>query len=192
MTSSVCLEAKQWLRSKRIFASLSTQNFSKSPESPQLLISARHFIGLKNYIYFFSFSFNFFFIFIYLFIYFTILYWFCHTFTWIRHGCTCVPHPELPSHLKKLHIFIYIRNTHTLLYTHKWGKMNHWCNQKILSYLCVTDLISWLLVMNETDNHVQIMGQVLHWWLRWLKWSSLLCQNLVLWWMLTWQPVYQT
>ena len=35
----------------------------------------------------------------YLFIYFTILYWFCHTFTWICRGCTCVPHPETPSHL---------------------------------------------------------------------------------------------
>ena len=32
-------------------------------------------------------------------IYFTILYWFCHTSTWIRHGYTCVPHPEPPSHL---------------------------------------------------------------------------------------------
>ena len=31
--------------------------------------------------------------------YFTILYWFCHTSTCIHHGCTCVPHPELPSHL---------------------------------------------------------------------------------------------
>ena len=31
--------------------------------------------------------------------YFTILYWFCHTLTWIRHGCTCFPHPEPPSHL---------------------------------------------------------------------------------------------
>ena len=29
--------------------------------------------------------------FIYLFFYFTILYWFCHTSTCIRHGCTCVP-----------------------------------------------------------------------------------------------------
>ena len=29
--------------------------------------------------------------------YFTILYWFCHTSTWIRHGCTRVPHPESPS-----------------------------------------------------------------------------------------------
>ena len=31
--------------------------------------------------------------------YFTILYWFCHTSTCIRHGCTRVPHPEHPSHL---------------------------------------------------------------------------------------------
>ena len=30
---------------------------------------------------------------------FTILYWFCHTLTWIHHGCTRVPHPEPPSHL---------------------------------------------------------------------------------------------
>ena len=29
--------------------------------------------------------------------YFTILYWFCHTSTWICHGYTHVPHPELPS-----------------------------------------------------------------------------------------------
>ena len=38
---------------------------------------------------------------IYLFI-FTILYWFCHTLTWIHHGCTRVPHPEPPSHLNNL------------------------------------------------------------------------------------------
>ena len=31
--------------------------------------------------------------------YFTILYWFCHTLTWIHHGCTGVPNPEPPSHL---------------------------------------------------------------------------------------------
>ena len=31
--------------------------------------------------------------------YFTILYWSCHTLTWILHGCTCVSHPEPPSHL---------------------------------------------------------------------------------------------
>ena len=33
------------------------------------------------------------------FFYFTIFYWFCKTSTWILHGCTCVPHPALPSHL---------------------------------------------------------------------------------------------
>ena len=42
-------------------------------------------IFLKNFIY----------LFIYLF-YFTILYWFCHTSTWIHHGCTCVPNPGPP------------------------------------------------------------------------------------------------
>ena len=31
--------------------------------------------------------------------YFTILYWFCHTLTWIRHRCTRVPNPDPPSHL---------------------------------------------------------------------------------------------
>ena len=29
--------------------------------------------------------------------YFTVLYWFCQTSTWICHGYTCVPHPEPPS-----------------------------------------------------------------------------------------------
>ena len=27
------------------------------------------------------------------------MYWFCHTSTWIHHGCTRVPNPEPPSHL---------------------------------------------------------------------------------------------
>ena len=30
--------------------------------------------------------------------YFTVLYWFCHTSTWIHHRRTRVPHPEPPSH----------------------------------------------------------------------------------------------
>ena len=38
-----------------------------------------------------------FYLFIY-FVYFTILYWFCHTLTWIHHRCTWVPNPEPPSH----------------------------------------------------------------------------------------------
>ena len=40
-----------------------------------------------------------FFIIIIIIFYFTILYWFCHTSTCIRHGYTRVPHPEAPSHV---------------------------------------------------------------------------------------------
>ena len=40
-----------------------------------------------------------FFIFIFTLFYFTILYWFCHTLTWIHHGCTWVPKHEPPSPL---------------------------------------------------------------------------------------------
>ena len=42
---------------------------------------------------------NYFSIFIFTLFYFAILYWFCHTLTWIHHGCTWVPNPEPPSHL---------------------------------------------------------------------------------------------
>ena len=31
--------------------------------------------------------------------YFKILYWFCHTLTWIHHRCSWVPNPEPPFHL---------------------------------------------------------------------------------------------
>ena len=41
----------------------------------------------------------FFFIFIFTLCYFAVLYWFCHTSTWIHHGCTWVPKNEPPSHL---------------------------------------------------------------------------------------------
>ena len=38
-------------------------------------------------------------IFIFTLFYFTILYWFCHTLTWIHHGCTWVPNPKPSSYL---------------------------------------------------------------------------------------------
>ena len=40
----------------------------------------------KSYDFFFNFTL----------FYFTILYWFCRTSTWIHHGCTRVPNPEPP------------------------------------------------------------------------------------------------
>ena len=46
------------------------------------------------FLYFFFFLYFLIFFPFFVFFYFTILYWFCHTSTWIRHGCTRVPHPE--------------------------------------------------------------------------------------------------
>ena len=43
--------------------------------------------------------FFFFLSFIFTLFYFTILYLFCHTLTWIHHGCIQAPNPESPSHL---------------------------------------------------------------------------------------------
>ena len=48
---------------------------------------------------FFFFNNRFFLIYIFTLFYFTILYWFCHTLTWIHHGRTWVPNHETPSHL---------------------------------------------------------------------------------------------
>ena len=51
-----------------------------------------------TFLFFWIFAFAFLSLFFFFF-YFTILYWFCHTSTWIRHGYTRVPHPEIPSHI---------------------------------------------------------------------------------------------
>ena len=55
---------------------------------------------LRVHMFFFSFKK----IFIFTLFYFTILYWFCHTLTWIHHGCSCVPKHEPPSHLPPYNI----------------------------------------------------------------------------------------
>ena len=74
---------------------------------PTWIIQDKHFsqnsffcmcVCPQSFIYLFL-KFYLFIIIIIFFFYFTILYWFCHTSTYIRHGCTCVPHPEPPSHL---------------------------------------------------------------------------------------------
>ena len=52
----------------------------------------------KSFIYLFIFCISILFIFNYFIFNFTILYWFCHISTWIRHRYTRVPHPE-PSSL---------------------------------------------------------------------------------------------
>ena len=72
-----------------------TPGFTFLEQDLTLIWSVKIFWQSLNFIYLF---------FKYKFIYFnwrliTILYWFCHTSTWIHHGCTHIPHPEPPSHL---------------------------------------------------------------------------------------------
>ena len=68
---------------------------------------------------------------IYLFIYFnwrliTLQYCggFCHTFTWIIHGCTCAPHPDppshLPPHLKAIVCYLRSHFSHVQLFATLW------------------------------------------------------------------------
>ena len=59
---------------------------------------------------------------------------FCHTLTWISHGCTCVPHPEPPSHLPPPSLRVV--PVHWLwvpCFMHKtWtGRLFHICNTRI-------------------------------------------------------------
>ena len=54
-------------------------------------------VGYSNPLGFFLFIYFWTSVLLLLFFYFTILYWFCHTSTWIRYGCTRVPNPEPPS-----------------------------------------------------------------------------------------------
>ena len=64
--------------------------------------STIHFYFFWMFLFFFCFKILFivfFLILIFTLFYFTILYWFCHTLTWIQHGGICVPKHEPPSHL---------------------------------------------------------------------------------------------
>ena len=49
---------------------------------------------------------------------------FCHTFTWISHGCTCVPHPDAQHHISKASIlrcsaFFTVQLSHPYMTTGK-------------------------------------------------------------------------
>ena len=57
--------------------------------------------------------------------YFTILYWFCHTSTWIRHGRTRVPHPE-PVFLGIFYVISYAFSYAVLSWCPVTGKSGFW------------------------------------------------------------------
>ena len=68
-----------------------TQWFCDSSIFLPLLVLIDIFSQLSNVILYESTIFHFL-----LLLFFLVLYWFCHISTWIRHGCTRVPHPEPP------------------------------------------------------------------------------------------------
>ena len=65
--------------------------WKKKPWKSLLTLSFNYPVIFYFIFYFFNFIFTLF--------YFAILYWFCHTLTWIHHGCIQASNPESPSHL---------------------------------------------------------------------------------------------
>ena len=53
---------------------------------------------------------------------------FCYTLTWISHACTCVPHPEPPSHLPPHPIAQDCPKNplSILLWLREWGEGDEW------------------------------------------------------------------
>ena len=60
---------------------------------------------------------------------------FCHTWTWISHRCTCVPHPERPSHLPP-HPFPLGQPSAPALSTlsHAWN-LDWWSSSHMMIYM---------------------------------------------------------
>ena len=99
---------------------------------------------------------------------------FCHTFTWISHVCTCVPHPDPPSYLPPhlipalstlfhasnldwqsiLHMIIYMFQCYSL-------KSSHTCllpqSTKVCSlHLCLFCCPSYRVIITIFLNHIYI------------------------------------
>ena len=100
---------------------------------------------------------------------------FCHTLTWISHGCTCVPHPEPPSHLPPrgcpstpaLSALFHTLNldwwsiSHTVIYTfqcYSLKSFHPWLlpqSPKICSlYLCLFCCLAYTVVITVFLNSI--------------------------------------
>ena len=78
--------------------------------------------------------------------YFIILYWFCHTSTCIHHGCTCVPQPELPSHLPPQTIPLGHPSAPAPSFLHLASNLNWW----FISYIhFLYDIIHVLMPFSQ-------------------------------------------
>ena len=60
---------------------------------------------------------------------------FCHVLAWISHGCTCVPHPELPSHFPPHPIHQGHPSTPTLSTLSHASNLDWWSISHMLIYM---------------------------------------------------------
>ena len=74
-------------------------------------------------------------IFIFTLFYFTILYWFCHTLTWIHHGCTCDPKHEPPSHLPPHNIPLGPPRAPAIRMLYPASDVDWWFNSYMIVYM---------------------------------------------------------
>ena len=74
-------------------------------------------------------------IFVFTLFYFTILYWFCHTLTWIHHGCTCVPKLEPSSHLPPHNISLGHHHAPAPSMLYPTSDIDWWFNSYMIIYM---------------------------------------------------------
>ena len=89
---------------------------------------------------------------------------FCHTLTWISHRCTCVPHPEPPSHLppqgtdcwtlwEKARVGWSERIALKHVYYHMWNRspVQVWCMRQ--------GALGWCTGMTQRDGMGREVGR---------------------------------
>ena len=90
--------------------------------------------------------------------YFIILYWFCHTSTWIHHGCTCVPTPEPPSHLPPHTIPLAHPSTPTSSILYPASNLDWWFISYMILYMfqCHSPKSSYPLPLPQSPKDFSI------------------------------------
>ena len=89
----------------------------------------------------------FFLIFIFTLFYFTVLCWFCHTLTWILHGCT----PTLSLHFNTLFRFVIGPNVRMLISKHCYQSEDDW--KALLHIHLLLSRLLWQVIWHSLHLH---------------------------------------